>query len=129
MLDSGLLGGAHRRLALRDLIGALFPKIRDGEDSVGALESGSECLGPVQIGGSDFVGDPCVLTRVSRQRAGPKLAASPKGADNSTALVAGGADDCDQWCGVGWHVLISLEDRSTSAGGRVVGFGANRLWT
>src|SRR5260221_4656831 len=96
VLDTGILGGAHRDRGLLELVGAWFPEIGHQENAVRPFKCGFEGFRPVQIRFYDFVAQLAMLVRVAAQSAYFELAASLEGTHHCASLLPGCADYGDQ---------------------------------
>src|SRR5258708_31924463 len=82
VFHAGSLRGAYGCRPLRELVGALFPKVRDQENTVCACERRLKGVRTVQVCADHFVGRPAIGAGMARKSAAEERTAGPQGMDD-----------------------------------------------
>ena len=102
VLHARFLRGVNHRLGLCDLISAArLPEIGNEENAIGTAQGGCQRFGAVHVCFDDLVSNAGMLAGIAGQGPDPELSTGSKGPNDAPPLVSSGAEDCDQFPGVG----------------------------
>src|SRR6185295_1366835 len=92
MFHAGSFRGAYRCRPLRELVGALFPKVSDQENTVCTCERRLKGVRTVQVCSDHLVGLSAKCAGMASKSAYEELAGGPQGTNDCASLVPCGAN-------------------------------------